>query len=225
MDSIDQTQQTLDESARDRYKAMAASEKKNTSENQTNSGVMLSRAVTSVSISSYGRKVDEIHRELENIEDPEERRKATEGMRKAMIHTAGKTDASETVEFIESVGRLKEKDEAAFTEVFRTAGALSEGDQDIGQWMDALLRIEDPEAIRSFVAETSLILDTDSKDEALRLKTINQFVTTVSSILDARFDKATELGLMEQLFEGIASTEGLEARNTFMNLYVEENLK
>lgn len=225
MDGIDHVQNAFDESTRTQYKELAASERKNSSENQTNSGVMLSRAVTSVAISGYSQKVDKIHRELENIEDPEERRQATEGLRKAMIHTAGKADASETVHFVESVDRLKEKDEAAFSEVFQTAGVLSEREYEIGKWMDAVLRIEDPEMTRGFVSETSRILETDAGEKGLELSTVTHFVDTVSSILDDRIDASSKAGLMEQLFEGLASTEGLEARNTFMNMYVADILK
>ena len=167
---------TGDEALKSVYKALPASHKKGASENVPHSGAQLSSAVASVDISELSQRIGEIHRKLETIEDATKRRQAFEGLDAIASHLAGKEDASHLEGFLETMDDFEKRDESAFRDTFTTAGALAEQGHDVGRWVDAFNKLEDPAEKEVFVEGTRSFLESGKKTAELESGMLNRFI-------------------------------------------------
>lgn len=157
MDGVTIPVQTGEESTREVFKGLPPAQKESGG-NGSDSGVDLAKAVSSVSITEFSRRLDRLHEELEQIEDPEARRLAVEGLKETARELARISDPETGERYRKAVGELSGMDHGALRETFETVGALKKEGQDIANWLVRLLKIDDPALQHEFVKESRAIL-------------------------------------------------------------------
>jgi len=136
-----------------------------------------------VSVSSYGRDINEMQQELSKIEDDEERQRAYNGLRE-IIHNLGREpDPAHLIAFVKNmVDKMKTAPEI-LPFVFATAGALVEVKINVEPWINTLVSINDSDAEMAFLHESRSILNDERLSDEEKNKAVSEKILAVRSSL------------------------------------------
>ena len=183
---------------------------------------IISGSMTRVTVSAFGKQINEMHAELKTIEDPQAREQALAGMQQVMMGMAGGSDPSRMVNFMQTMGELQESDSATFREFFQTADQLSAGGFNMDRWLDTFVSIGDRGLQGAFLAETRSIINDPEAGAVEKRTTFNQFLGAVNSIMSGDGEDGSINAAMSRFVEGMAGAADLASKNDFMKTYSEE---
>lgn len=134
-----------------------------------------------VSVSSYGRDINEMQQELSKIEDEEERQRAYKGLRE-IIHNLGREpNPARLIAFVRDMVEKMKTAPEILPFVFATAGALVEVKINVEPWINTLVSINDSDAEMVFLKESRSILNKNRLTEAEKSKAVADMILSARS--------------------------------------------
>ena len=183
---------------------------------------LLNASMNVVTISAFGRQINEINQSLKTIEDPNERATAMEGLRATMVSLTENPGGSKIFDFLASAEELRQTDQAAFQEMFTTAGTLSEGGYDLRGWIDAFVGIGDTALKKSFVSETDAIINNEAATPAQKQTTFDDFLKGVNDILSQYLDDEEFGDAMGFFLDELSQAESISDKSDALDRMREE---
>lgn len=217
VDSFSAVQNFINESTKALYKVLPPSQKKHLSKNRYDNGALMSRAVSGVTISNFGKQISDMFEELEQIEDPERRRKAQEGMGKVMRRLGDRGDPEELLRFARILDRLMRNDKSAFQKAFLMAEAVSEAGLNLDGWIETFLGIKEEGILKDFLAETEALVLREWEDEELMRGTFNRFMATLNVLSKASAEKQKSGVGVREFLKALSGQAGLHEKNAYLD--------
>lgn len=183
----------------------------------------LSAAYNEVTISAFGKQINEFYQSMKSIDDPAAREAASEGLTAVMRQFTAEPDSLRTANFMRNMEETRQSDPDAFRDFFTTANEVDQGGYGLGRWVDTYSRIEDRDAQRAYVDESRDIMAAGGEeDAALRGQTFDHFVDDVNQIADSGLEGEALRSRYDQYFGGMNQQQELEDKQAFMDEFNEE---
>ncbi len=168
-----------------------------------------------VTISTFSKQINEFYQSLQNIQDPEARWLATEGLTAMIGSLSDDPDTAFSSDFMVNMQSLYENDSALFRDFFITAGELNEGGYNLNGFSHIFIAIEYRSLQRSFIQQTQVILHDESEDHLLKQEMFGEFLDATNRVLSSGLEEGQLHQTMEDFLNQVNELDDLESKQSY----------
>ena len=179
-----------------------------------------------VTISRFGRQINDIYSKLKTIEDPTDRDAALQGMREMMLGVISNPTYSNLMGFVSTIDRVASADASTFQAIFSSDSSATKTEETTeteqpGRFEDTYGKVMASSLGSDFAKAGLNVIMNEGSSEAKKA-TFDAILNQTNTILNADLEAEDLLEVKNRFFDGLASKSTLAEKLDFANNFTIE---